>query len=305
MHKKKLRKPIFIIGHVEEAIKGAKLPSKMQVLRYLFHRTRNLKESVHEGAKATVTEVLRFLHKVRIPTMEPRNIIPKIKSLYEEWRKLQKVSFRKTEKEQKLQEAFRENLEYLFDIAPSDVLNMLKNEEKKVFLENQRKKERIGCISTVCDLNLLAKERRSIERRHKEQERFKRYKQEGNTSNDYYSGEISDGSLENDEEEEKKAPASSSSVSEPPKKKRGTQNIITPKLAAFLDNTKLTNRSAFKVVSATVEACHVDLARYNVNKSTVCRIRSQSRIDQAEKIKQHFKSQIKAETTLIEHFQKV
>lgn len=184
MEKKTLRTPIFIIGHTEEAIRGAKLSSKMQVMRYLFHRTRNFKEIVHEGAKMTVTEVLRFWHKARIPTMDPRNIITKIESLHEEWRKMQKRSYRKTEKQAKLQEAFRENLECLFDIAASNVFDLMEVEEDKVFLVNQRKNGRIGCITTVRahESQLEAKEKRSMERRLKEQEQLHHYRQEGSSS---------------------------------------------------------------------------------------------------------------------------
>lgn len=111
------------------------------------------------------------------PSNAYKYIIPKIESLYEKWRQQQKTSSRKTEKDQMRQKAYREDFENLFDIVPFNVLNMFKSEEDKIFLENQWKKGRKGCILSACDLNVYAKENRIIERKHKEQERFNRCKQ--------------------------------------------------------------------------------------------------------------------------------
>ena len=54
---------------------------------------------------------------------------------------------------------------------------MITNEEDKQFFENQLKKGRIGCMSSI-DLKLHQKEVRSLERKAKREERFNRHLQQ-------------------------------------------------------------------------------------------------------------------------------
>ena len=165
---------MFLVGRVESDIMGAKLSCRRQVLSCLFYRTHEHAESVREGANFVAKKIISFWEKARIPTKEIKNIVPMIESLHEQWRKIQKHAARRSASQIRLEEIFTDKLDDLFDIAPKNVMKLIKNEEDRTFLSNQRKKGRIGCMASQ-DLVLHHREQRSVERRIKEQRRQERH----------------------------------------------------------------------------------------------------------------------------------
>lgn len=68
-------------------------------------------------------------------------------------------------------------LDDLFNIAPSNIMDLIKNEEDKQFFVNQLKKGHVGCMTSI-DLKLHQKEVRVLQRKVKEKERFDRHAQQ-------------------------------------------------------------------------------------------------------------------------------
>jgi len=137
---------IFLIGSVSTQILGSKLPSNRQVLSVLFYNIRCVKLNVRESANLTVRECIIFWEKTRIPTRAVQHCVSKLINLYDKWRSLQKNSKKIKRIYRQKEKKFTKDLDNLFDIAHSNALNMIKIEEDKQFLINQRQHGRIGWI---------------------------------------------------------------------------------------------------------------------------------------------------------------
>jgi len=75
----------------------------------------------------------------------------------------------------------------------------------------------------------------------------------------------------------------------PPKKKtRATTNLITPKLAAALDRTKISDRMATFVIAETVQSLGHSIDDFNVNRSSIKRKREEFRAQFAAALKDEF-----------------
>lgn len=147
MELSRLRQNIFLIGDVDVQIVGNKLPSKLQALKVLFFYTRILNNTITDSVAAVIDEIIVFWKKARIPVQDVQRCRDKFKKLYDEWRILLKHRNR-SEVAVKKQNKFSCSLKKLFDIAPSNVFEMV-DENSKEFLNNQRSDERIGFIANI------------------------------------------------------------------------------------------------------------------------------------------------------------
>lgn len=143
----RLRQNIFLIGDVDAQIVGNKLPSKLQALKVFFFHTRILNGSVPESIAAVIDEIIVFWKKAKIPVQDVQRCRDKLKKLYDEWRILVKHKNR-SDVAIKKQNEFVCSLKKLFDIAPSNVFDVI-DENSKEFLSNQRSDERIGFIANI------------------------------------------------------------------------------------------------------------------------------------------------------------
>lgn len=159
----RLREKIYLLGYYSHDISGSKLPSNKQVLSVLFFNIRVVKLTLRESARLALQEVMVFWEKARIPTQEIKNCIPKLETLYQEWRQLQKNARRSRESDKKKEADFKLKLEDLFDIAHANVLDLISIEEDKQFLINQRLKGRPGFMYGI-DYEQLERERRAAKR---------------------------------------------------------------------------------------------------------------------------------------------
>lgn len=82
---------IFLLGHDESQIIGAKLPSNGQVLKVLFYNMRKVKLDLRSSAILTIKEAEVLWEKARIPTKKGQRNIEKLESLYYEWKTIQKT----------------------------------------------------------------------------------------------------------------------------------------------------------------------------------------------------------------------
>lgn len=95
----------------------------------------------------------------------------------DEYRELQKGSCRTNDRQIKKQTDFVNKLDDLFDMAHADAMNLIKEEEVRVFLISQRKKGRVGCLMGVLEKQTVLeqrKEQRTMQRKEREENRIEK-----------------------------------------------------------------------------------------------------------------------------------
>lgn len=86
-----------------------------------------------------------------------------LEDLYNAWRKVNKNSKIKSETQREREEAWTSKLDDLFDIASANALDLIKNSEDKLFLENQRKKADRGlCMASITKQQQVKKEWKNV-----------------------------------------------------------------------------------------------------------------------------------------------
>lgn len=165
---------IKYVGPVSFAITGSKLPSKRQVLQVMFYHMRFFNLNSKSSARATIHEVLVFWEKAGIPTPKESRCIEKLEKVYESWKALKKTVQRECEKHKKDVDQFIAELDDLFDIAHANAMEMMKIQEDKDFLLQQRQKGRPGCMIGV-DAILVAKEKKKEQRIEQEKRRMEKW----------------------------------------------------------------------------------------------------------------------------------
>jgi hypothetical protein len=148
---------VYLLGHVKEALSGAKLPSTGDVMRLYLHKLKTSAKTKHEAAAQTKHEVEPFGHRARVPMRPRHHAIEQLENLMSKWEKLKKNKERRTETQTKNEDALTETLCDLFDIAHQDALSLIKVEEDKEFLLARREKGRKGVMAGV-DVVLVKKE---------------------------------------------------------------------------------------------------------------------------------------------------
>jgi len=68
---------------------------------YFFFNLRKVNLNLHDSAALVIREINIFWAKARIPTRDFQHCSKKLELIYEEWRKLQKNSTRKTATQKK------------------------------------------------------------------------------------------------------------------------------------------------------------------------------------------------------------
>ena len=132
----KLRKDFHacLAGYISNQVVGAKLPSNRQALRVFFYNVRVVKLTTKESAILVIQEVSIFWQKARLPTKRSDHCVEKLLKLYDEWKGLQKNLTSGAGKDKEKRDIFVDNMDDLFEIAHSESLEQLKNEEDKNFL---------------------------------------------------------------------------------------------------------------------------------------------------------------------------
>ncbi|CAH0391536.1 unnamed protein product [Bemisia tabaci] len=187
---KNFRRHDFVfVGEVQDKFKRSKLPNNRETLQVLFNEIQINGKTINDSIWHTTKLIVPFWTKIsRIPIIQEIKIFGKLKKLYEEWRLLKKNRLRKSASQISKEAKFQERLEELFDIARSDALTKMENEEDKQFLTQQRLPGRPGTITQRKDVKLateecalLLKRRRSDERK----EQRKRFKETYEKRNSY------------------------------------------------------------------------------------------------------------------------
>lgn len=129
------RKPMFLLDNLTSDIGGSKLPTNKQVLSLLFYYTRNLKTTVYEGCKLSIDKVKKIWAYAGVFTLDDKRCIQKLQKIHEEYRNVSKNAGVPSNQQRELE--FSIKLDTLFDIAHSDVFQMVSN-DTKFFLMDQR-----------------------------------------------------------------------------------------------------------------------------------------------------------------------
>ena len=125
-------------GEVDKTIAGSRLPTVRQVLfNFLAFHTNDSKLTVREAANITVSNVIPFYEKARVPHLAPNKMAEVVIKIYDDMRSLMKIdhSQRATETKQKRINDFKERLEKTLKLWPRNALDRMKNEEDKSFFK--------------------------------------------------------------------------------------------------------------------------------------------------------------------------
>ena len=125
----------------EKELKGAKLPSKRQIIQSFIAHKESLdnnsensdKKTLREAAKKVTDNVIIFYEKARIPTVFPQKMTDKILDFYSEMKSLQKIPEERREsgKPKERIDKFIKELDMSFPFWPRDALDRIDNEEDK------------------------------------------------------------------------------------------------------------------------------------------------------------------------------
>ena len=289
---------IWLIGHTIPKITGGQLPSKGDVLRVFFHIHRTVKNTAAVAASVT-KEILPFWERARIPTQLPKNVTRKVLSLHGKWHALGKNRSRNRPADQAAQQAFQEELGDLFDCAASDAMAKIVIEEDRQFLIAQREKGRRGLMAGV-DMKLTEMEARkaaSSKAQAGRKEKATQYATEATATLELEDSDDTHSSCSSSSFPFRgvalpppgtDAAGASTSSAPPPRKRRATRGVVSAQLASALDRTKVSNRAAVHVVSATAASLGHNPGELVLNRESIRRARLKVRKEMAEEIRMKF-----------------
>lgn len=126
-------------------------------------------------ASAKLELVLILWQQARIPTRDLYKCINHLLKMYETWKLIQKrVPGKRVGRLKDIETEFLSSLDNLFDNAHSDALKIIRFDEDRQFLLNQRQKGLPGCMTGV-GMKLYFRDKRSSMRKEKEQARKIKY----------------------------------------------------------------------------------------------------------------------------------
>ncbi|CAH0562945.1 unnamed protein product [Brassicogethes aeneus] len=295
---------IWLIGHANEIISGARLPSGRDVMRNFVFYHRSQKLTIRDSAELVHNQLVPFWIKSRLPIRQKYHIIKKIKEFYEEHVRLMKHKTRNNPTDQKNQQKFIDKLEKLFDISHANSQQLIKNEGDRQFLKLQQE-SRTGSIGPV-DKKLAKQEIRSALRKERFNQRLTalvshQQSQSASTSKANMSkdngednvSEISNSSamdgknsIENKSEVEFVASAcKTTKTSKPVERKR----IISSKVSAVLDRTNTSIRKSTMILASVINEAGCSTSSAVLSKSTVHR-RQKRRREAAQIIKDNYQA---------------
>lgn len=283
----------FLVSTVE-TIQGSKLPSGEQVLGLFLYRHNVLKEDIRTAATYAIEQAEQFWVCANIPTKHRKDSIQKLEELFYKRKGLMKNKKRRSEKQQRNEEAFSAEIIELFDIAHANAMDLITNEEDKLFLQSQRQKGRQGYMGSIDkefhkqQLKKNEKNESLLRRRNRsdvDKEALVAQAMLASSSDEDLSEEMDT----NDVDHARMTSESTKALLPGPPSKRGRQMVLSPQLAAMLDRNGLSDRAAMMIIFETSRALGQDLEQLVLNKSSINRQRKDLRESAASGIKESFK----------------
>ena len=161
---------IFLIGqcNVAAMITMRQLPTIREVLQRFHHHLKELK-SVRNASHATVDEILEVWTKAFIPTTLKRNVIDKLEEWHSRWLLLNKNKGRVSEAQKEREKQYAKQLDVVFDISHTNALSLIKIQQDKNFLMDQRNQRKMYISDE--DKELTKKKERVRQRLASEEQR--------------------------------------------------------------------------------------------------------------------------------------
>jgi hypothetical protein len=238
--------------------------------------------------------------KARVPTAEERNIIFKLNNSLQIYRNICRNKGRQGAAQVAKEREFESSINQLFDIAHIQAMKLIKIEEDKLFLIDQRT-ERKMIMSTI-DKELAEQEERTAQRIEKEKERRVKEGQRKQKEDDACASTSGVLLTSNSDDSVSKVSNESSEddlvdyscQSEKPKRSKRMkickEEAVGLNLAAALDRTNVSSRKAAFILYAAAKNYKQDVSNMSLSVSSINRSRSKHRRDVAAQVKASFLS---------------
>ncbi|KAG7160802.1 hypothetical protein Hamer_G024967 [Homarus americanus] len=277
---------IYLVGQPASSIRGSKLLTMRQVLKFFFH-TVNESGDRQETFKETVRNVLTFWNLARIKTISERGCREKLTRLWEHWRSLQKSRDRAAKDKV---ENFKSQLDLLWDIgAPDAVEDIEKNrlltpadkQQDIAFYQDQRGERK--AFMSGNDKIFAAKKRKQEERVEKQRSKQGRFAACEPSSSDSrpQTSVVADTPTEVEMEKKDTAIQPGRYTSKHPyvTVQLPRRILQEPALKELADRLRISNNEIVSVVAAVLRSANPpgDLSEFRISRETARRARASHR----------------------------
>lgn len=278
------------------------LPTARHVLQNFFHH--HLTNTVAQSLKMTIADLLSIWARARIPTALHQNITCKLRALTDEYNLLKKNKSRASDTQRSREIEFNTKMELLFDISHKDAELIVKIEEDKLFLQDQRSSRKM--VMAGVDEQLARQEERAatrklkeLQRKQKEEQRVAGAKQavsridypsqssehsSSSSGSDEYDGEEDDIEFEIPTRYKEQFTKSECDNEEcettvgDTKRSRFIENTLSsPDVSSALDRINLSDRKFTILAAAIAKANSEDFNKLSLSRQTIRRKRSAHR----------------------------
>lgn len=295
---------VYLIGERLKAFQGTVLPTTRDVLQVYMYYHKTEKCSQTEAITVTARQVCEIWNKARIPTSEERNIKRKMEQLLDKYRMICRNRKRSTAAQSEKELTFEADINTLFDISHHQAMDLIKIEEDRVFLNDQRTERKY--VMGKIDKHLASVEERRLFRLEreaclKEKEVQRKRKQAENPTESMMRDESDDSASEESDQTSKElsyCTTTKKHCKEVKKARISPNEAVTPHLAAALDRTGVSNREAAYILHAAATSYGQDPSNMSLSVSSIRRSRSLYRVQAASAAKAAFRS----DGPLVVHF---
>lgn len=281
---------VWLIGKPTESLSSARLPTNGDVLRRFHYHHLEEKQSVKKSVKTTTELVLHIWERARIPTQNQDKVEIKINKLLKRYNLLKKSRKRDLESCRMNEELFKSDLLEIFDIATSNALETMTNEEDKTFLIMQRE-DTLSCSMAGVDKVLDEKETRKRKREAEiEKRRLKaKSQQEINANINVDSIGSSPCSVKSSTSEEFHLSSASTPTEKIKPQKKSL--LLNADVVTTMDRVNLSGRNAMFVIGSVAKALGTQAEDISLSHSTIHRMRKKVREVVVESDKASFSPQ--------------
>lgn len=229
----------------------------------------------------TVQNLFRIWGNAYVPTIRIDNAISKLDKLIKKYKDLQKHMKRRSSPQMDKETKFQVCATELFDVAPKNAMEIMKNEEDHRFLIDQRGPR--DMIMGSVDKNLCDKETKKNKRKINSDNRAAKEMKRANASSGLLELVGSSGC------ESSCSSCDSDFVSEEPGSNIGPSGILSKEVTSALDRCNTSDRNAYFTLCATAKSMGHNIAKLPLSRSSIRRYRIGNREDIAQNIKSDFR----------------
>lgn len=142
------RNVMYLIGPVSPKLTEQKLPSKREILQYLFYLIRECNMKIDAAAIKIGNELTELWARAGLYTRLFQRVVRKIKDLHTDYRNTVKNKLRRTANQKRKEQEFSGQINRLFDVSHGEITNMIDG-KRLAFFENQKKDGIVGLIKDI------------------------------------------------------------------------------------------------------------------------------------------------------------